>query len=194
MRIRLALGMVRTCMKKIAIVPLLLLIGCLFAGVYGALHNQISYTVSPEYFTQYKFYQFRISPDLPDRLGAAIVGWNASWWMGIAIGIVVIPFGLRIPGARQYFHGTTRSFAVVALTALLVGLLALLIASLAVDAEIAGQQTHYGNEIQNDVAFVRARTMHNFSYLGGLIGIVTGCISIVARRRRIICATDAIVT
>lgn len=173
-------------MKKIAIIPLLFLIGCLFAGVYGALHNQISYAVSPEYFTQYKFHQFRISPDLPNRLGAAIVGWHASWWMGIVIGIVVIPFGLRIPGVGQYFLGTTRSFAVVALTALVVGLLALLIAFLVIDAGIAGQQTRYGNEVENDVAFLRAMTMHNCSYLGGLVGIITGCISIVARRRKIL--------
>lgn len=181
-------------MKKIAVIPLLFLIGCLFAGVYGALHNQISYTVSPEYFTQYKFHQFHISPDMPDRIGAAIVGWNASWWMGIVIGIVVIPFGLKIPGLKQYFFGTVRSFAVVALTAMVVLLLALLIAFVAVDADFAGQQVRFGNEIDNDVAFMRAGIMHTLSYLGGLVGIITGCISIVAQRRKILRDAEAIVT
>jgi len=176
-------------MKKIAIIPLLFVIGCLFAGVYGAVHNQISYTVSPEYFTQYKFHQFHIPPALPDRIGAAIVGWNASWWMGIVIGIVVIPFGLRIPGTKQYFIGTTRSFAVVALTAVVVGLLALLAAFIVVNSEFAGQQTRFGNDMDNDVAFLRAWTMHNFSYLGGLVGIITGCISIAAQRRKILSVT-----
>lgn len=185
---------VRTFMKKIAIIPLLFLIGCLFAGVYGTVHNQISYTVSPEYFTQYKFHQFRIPPALPDRIGAAIVGWNASWWMGIVIGIVVIPFGLKIPGTKQYFIGTTRSFAIVALTALVIGLLALLVAFIAITPEFAGQQTRFGNEIDNDAAFTRAWTMHSFSYLGGLVGIITGCFSIVARRRRILGDTKHMVT
>ena len=35
-------------MIKVALVPVLLIVACLLAGVYGALHNQISYTVSPE--------------------------------------------------------------------------------------------------------------------------------------------------
>ena len=42
-------------MSKLAWIPVLFLVACLFAGIYGALHNQISYTVSPEYFTQFKF-------------------------------------------------------------------------------------------------------------------------------------------
>jgi hypothetical protein len=33
-------------------------IACLIAGAYGALHNQISYSVASEYFQQFKFIQF----------------------------------------------------------------------------------------------------------------------------------------
>ena len=34
-------------------------LGAVLAGCYGALHDQISYTISPEYFTKVKFEQFR---------------------------------------------------------------------------------------------------------------------------------------
>ena len=30
-------------------------IGALIAGAYGILHDQITYAISPEYFTQFKF-------------------------------------------------------------------------------------------------------------------------------------------
>ena len=64
-------------MRKRALMPVLFVIACLFAGLYGVLHNQISFTVSPEYFTAFKFHRFQIQ-DISPRLGAAIVGWLAQ--------------------------------------------------------------------------------------------------------------------
>jgi hypothetical protein len=80
-------------MLKLALAPVLLVIACLFAGMYGVVHNQISYTVSHEYFTQFKFYQFGIE-HVPNRFGVAVVGWNAAWWMGIVIGMSLFPWDL----------------------------------------------------------------------------------------------------
>lgn len=165
-------------MIKVALIPVLFLIACLFAGAYGMLHNQISYTVSPEYFTQFKFHQFGISGDTPERVGAAIVGWHAAWWMGIVIGIILIPAGLVIRGNAAYFWKMIRVFGVVALTTLIFGLAALAYAYATVDPDTVGEMKRYGNEIANDAAFMRAGTMHNFSYLGGLVGIIAGAVAI----------------
>lgn len=115
-------------MNKLALVPLLFLVACLLAGIYGAVHNQISYTVAPEYFTQFKFHQFQIDEAIPDRVGAAIVGWNAAWWMGIVIGIILIPLGFVINGRSNDFWSMIRVFGVVAVTTMVVGLAALGIA------------------------------------------------------------------
>lgn len=171
-------------MIKLALVPVLFLIACLMSGVYGMVHNQISYTVAPEYFTKYKFYQFQIDDQIPERAGAALVGWQAAWWMGIVIGVVLIPFGLIIPGNTNYFWGMLRVFLVVTATTMLVGLAALAVAYIVVDREMAGNLVAYDNHIEDDVSFMRAGTMHNFSYLGGLFGIVTGAIAIIVERRR----------
>jgi hypothetical protein len=170
-------------MAKLLLVPVLFAIACLFAGIYGAVHNQISYTVCPEYFTQFKFHQFGIE-NVPDRVGAAIVGWMASWWMGIVIGVVLIPAGFVLRGTQDYFWGMIRVFAVVAGTTLFAGLAALAISYVAVDRDRVGELTRYGNEISDDVAFARAGTMHNFSYLGGLMGVITGGIAVYRQRRR----------
>ena len=49
------------------------------AGAFGVLHDQISYTVSPEFFTRFKFIQFGLlDPDVPERLRAATVGFLAD--------------------------------------------------------------------------------------------------------------------
>jgi len=83
-------------MAKIALFPLLMI-----AGLYGALHNQISYTVSPDYVHAFKFQQFDISENLQGRVGASIVGWYASWWMGLLIGVPVLLVGLILPGVEN---------------------------------------------------------------------------------------------
>jgi hypothetical protein len=108
----------------------------------------------------------------------------AAWWMGAIIGVVLIPLGLTIRGTADYFWGMIRVFGVVALTTLVVGLLALLIAFLVVDPHNVGEFTRYGNAISDDAAFARAGTMHNFSYLGGFVGIITGAAAVYRERRR----------
>ena len=34
-------------------------VGSVLAGVYGIFHDQVTYAISPEYFTKLKFDQFR---------------------------------------------------------------------------------------------------------------------------------------
>lgn len=151
---------------------LLFLGGLLVAGSYGALHNQISFTVAPEYFTVFKFQQFGISTSVP-RLGAAIVGFRASWWMGACIGLPVVALGFFQPTLRLQVVRTLQAYGICAATALLVGVGALGIAMLTVDgSSIPSWFTEMG--VTDPRAFMRAGTMHNFSYIGGFTGIVTG--------------------
>lgn len=36
----------------------LCVVGSLIAGTYGILHDQVTYSIGPEYFTRFKFEQF----------------------------------------------------------------------------------------------------------------------------------------
>lgn len=159
--------------KKLLLMPPLLVLGCLIAGTYGALHDQISYTASPDYFHAFKFIQFRISPHLQDRLGAAIVGWTATWWMGPIIGVPLLVVGLIIPGWRAYLRCVLTVYGVAALTALLIGVgaLAAAYATLTPDNLPAFA---FPEGVNDRVAFARVGLMHNFGYLGGGLGILTG--------------------
>ena len=170
-------------MKKLMIMPLLLVLGCLIAGIYGCLHDQISYTVSPEYYTCFKFHQFGIPEPLHNRLGAAVVGWRATWWMGIVIGVFVIPSGLILKGWKNYFFKTLLAFGVVALTAFCIGVGALAVSCFTIHTG-AIPAWPYPEGVQDTVNFARVGTMHNFSYLGGLVGILAGIAYLVSQRRQ----------
>ena len=73
--------------KTLAMCVLLLLVATLIAGAYGAIHNQISYTVSSEDFTQFKFWQFGLSrsassrqnPRLNGRFPGVVVDGHTHW-------------------------------------------------------------------------------------------------------------------
>lgn len=171
----------RKLLTRAACVLLLFLIACFLSGAFGAIHNQVSYTVSPEYFTKFKFDQFGIDPTTSERLGAAYVGWQASWWMGIAIGIFVIPFGLLIRDTSTYFLAMLQVFGLILLTTICFGLAALAISYLLISPATAGELTIRGNIIANPAAFLRAGTMHNSSYLGGLVGTILGLRNILRR-------------
>jgi hypothetical protein len=169
---------------KVALFPWLLASACLIAGLYGALHNQISYTVSPDYFFAFKFHQFGITVDLQCRLGASLVGWYASWWMGLIIGVPVLLVGLVCPTWETYVRRSFIAFAIAALTALVVGLGALVYGYFTI-AEGSSPGFWYPEGIADHVSFARAGNMHNFSYLGGSLGIITAsAYLIVARLRR----------
>ena len=74
-------------MAKFGLFLLFLPAAMLAAGLFGVLHDQISYTVSDEYFTKFKFIQFGLRDAfLSERVQVALVGFLASWWMGIPLG------------------------------------------------------------------------------------------------------------
>ena len=170
-------------MIKILLFPILLVAACLVSGSYGALHNQISYTVSPDYFHAFKFDQFRLPDALHNRLGASLVGWHASWWMGFLIGVPVLIVALILPGWRLYASRCLISFAVVASTALLVGLGALAYASFTF-GETPPDWFWYPSAAIDRSAFARAGFMHDFSYLGGFLGIFTASLYLIVERIR----------
>src|SRR5690242_10176342 len=58
-------------------------VGAIVAGVYGMLHDQITYTISPEYFTKLKFDQFAYAEfGFSERVFVAEIGFLATWWVG----------------------------------------------------------------------------------------------------------------
>jgi hypothetical protein len=164
---------VKTALAKMGIFLLLCLIALFIAGAYGAAHDQISCTVSPEYFTRFKYLQFGLAQDMPLRLAAGIVGFLASWWMGVPIGAVLGVTGLLYPSAHVMLRNTLRAYIVVATVALSIGLCGLLWGFLTVNQTIAAKPPFWiPDDVQDRCAFLRAGYMHNASYLGGALGLM----------------------
>jgi hypothetical protein len=165
--------------KKLLIFFLLFFIALILAGLYGAIHDQISYTVSPEYFTKFKFRQFGFDGmPFPDRVRAGMVGFLASWWMGIPIGFLVGVMGFIHTGHWRMFKVSLWSFAIVIAFTGLFGLCGLFYGWF--ETRTINLAAYQGWFIPDDVVdlrrFLCAGYMHNSAYLGGTLAIIVAWI------------------
>ena len=156
------------------------------AALFGALHDHISYSVSPEYYTRFKFLQFHLlDPAIPERLRAAGVGVLASWWMGIPLGVLTGAAGFLHRDPRQMRRALLWSlpFVVAVTLAFALGGLAFgVMRTVPVDlASYRGLYIPAG--VEDPAAFLRVGYMHNFAYLGGAAAVPAAWIFHLAYRR-----------
>lgn len=175
-------------MKKYQSILLLIIISPIIGGLYGILHDQITYTISPEYYTEFKFYQFgileegnEVKIDYP-RLEVAKVGFLATWWMGLLIGFILGLISLFKKGNKDFLKTSLKSYFVVILVSLITGISGLLYGKLFLSK----------NEIDwwlpetlliNKNNFIAVGSMHNFSYFGGLIGLIISATYIIKSKK-----------
>jgi hypothetical protein len=158
-------------MRKFATFIAFLVAAMLAAGVFGVLHDQLSYTVSSEYFTKFKFIQFHLlDADIPERVRAAEVGFLASWWMGMPLGLLTGCAGFIHPSAAQMRNALLLSLPVImgfTLAVALAGLAYGFVQTAHLDlADYAGWFVPQGLEQPRN--FICAGYMHNSAYLGGM--------------------------
>jgi hypothetical protein len=160
----------------IATLLVLIVIAMLVAGGYGALHDQISYTVGPEYFTQFKYQQFGlVDSPLPDRVKVAMIGFLASWWMGVPIGLIVGSFGLVHRTIRRMFVRTLQAYGVVLGVTFLSSMAGLSYGWFFASHRVADYMNWYiPDHLHRPDLFLTVGHMHNASYLGGMIGLLAG--------------------
>jgi hypothetical protein len=161
-------------------------LGAVVAGSYGALHDQVSYAISPEYFTRLKFQQFSYADfGWPPRAFAGEVGFLASWWVGLLGGWVLARFGLdeMIPPQRR--KTTIIAFMIVLGTAALSGLTGALLGT----ATTANGHLDDWRDWQQRLniedlrGFAIVAWLHAAGYLGALAGVILAVLYVRRCRR-----------
>lgn len=165
-------------MKKFLILLLIIALAPLIGGLYGVLNDQLTYTISPEYYTKFKFYQFGLTDMVNEaiftnpRIQVSKVGFMATWWMGLPIGLILGLIGLLHKNATQMFWSTIKAIWVTIIIAFIIGLAGLIygkfhLAETGVDWWFPENLIDTGN-------FIAVGSMHNFSYIGGIAGMIAG--------------------
>lgn len=150
------------------------LAGALIAAAYGAIHDQISFAISPEYFIRMKFHQFHWADvGLPPRAFASVVGVLATWWAGLIAGWVLARIGLdRVPPESRVSR-QRRAFAIILISTAITGTLGALIGLLMSRGDLSGWAPYRDAYVLRDVpGFVIVAWLHASGYLGAFLGLV----------------------
>ncbi len=148
------------------------------AGVYGILHDQVTYSICPEYYTKFKFYQFRLVNSgneaiLPNpRTYVTITGFMASWWTGLIIGVIQGVIGLLHPNPKTMFNIVFKTILIALLTVFLFGVVGFFFGKFL----LSDPNWHYPENLIDKKNFIIVGSIHNFSYLGGLAGLIVGVV------------------
>ncbi|WP_353148710.1 hypothetical protein [Chryseobacterium sp.] len=159
-------------MKQLLNFLLIIIISILFAGIYGILHDQITFTISPEYYILLKFPQFGIENlEINTRIKVSIVGFLATWWVGLILGIVYAFISLFLD-PEKVLKVTIYSILINLFITVIVGILGYWFAILFLSPENIDWYIPAGTkDIRN---YINVGSIHNFGYIGGVIGLIAG--------------------
>lgn len=162
--------------EKLGIYFLILILAALIGGLYGILHDQISYTLSNEYFTQLKFRQTRIpwAYESP-RLGAAYIGFFAAWWMGVLVYSLLGCIGFMFKSPKLMAIHLTKSMLIVVGIAFVTGLVGLIYGYFQVnEITVVDSIQKVPANVNNPIQYLRVAYMHSASYIGGVTSLIAG--------------------
>ncbi len=155
--------------------------GSLIAGLFGIVHDQITYTISPEYFTQMKFDQFKAWDfGFPRRVFVAEIGFLATWWVGLIAGWFLARIALgkfHSPGKRV----TSAMVMMIVITAIF-GFIGGIVGPVFYENQFGWRQSLYEIGVTDVTAFSRVASIHLGSYVGALVGWILMMVSLVSCR------------
>jgi hypothetical protein len=160
-------------MRKILNFFLIVFASILSAGIYGVFHDQITYSISPEYYTFFKFEQFGINEwgISSERLKVGIIGFLATWWVGLILGIVYALVSLFF-NSKKVLTVTLKSIFLNICFSAIFGFLGFVYGAYFLREE--NLNWYIPKEITSSKDFISVGSIHNFGYVGGLAGLIVG--------------------
>jgi hypothetical protein len=176
--------MITNTIKKFAIIIQAILISIVLASIYGVLHDQITYSISPEYYTKFKYQQFGFDHSWfgGHRQTVAIIGCWATWWTGIYIGLGLGVAGLVHPNSTNMFAAFKKALYLVMGITVLFGVFGFFYGWLHLTK--TGVNWWMPEDLVDVRSFIIVGSIHNFSYIGGAVGLMAGIIYIIWRRKK----------
>ena len=149
----------------------LLIVAPMMAGLYGFIHDQITYSISEEFFTKFRFNDYDFPHAWHPRARAGMIGILNAWKTGIPFGIVLTAVGRIHMNTRKLLMYT---FYTYLLTFLMSFAFSVTAAYMPITSDIMALKLSLPANILDPIAFQRVVQINNFGYVGGIIGMLLG--------------------
>lgn len=165
--------------KRFGVALIWIVMAVVAASLYGTVNDQITVTISPEYFSVFKRRQF--APVLaatglttvPTRAQALLIGTLATWWFGLFLGIILSVSGMvgRYPplSTRDYLRAVSGIVLFTLGLSCLFGCVAYLAEPL---LKPDAAHWHFLRRIHAIRPAFAVGWWHNGAYLGGFVGTI----------------------
>jgi hypothetical protein len=148
------------------------------------VHDQITYSISPEYFTRLKFAQFHYADfGLPARVFVAEIGFLATWWVGLFAGWFIARVSVSARSRQEAARCCARGFLIVIAFGFGAGTIGYVLGLLRGSDYSSWESMAANLGIVDLPSFVRVAYIHNAGYLGGLVGLVSAIIHLRNQKR-----------
>lgn len=167
-------------MRKFGVFTSTIFIAIVVAGIYGAIHDQITYSISPEYFTKFKYQQFGFEPAWfgGHRQTVAVIGFLATWWMGLFISILLGLTGLIFSNHTIMKKFIANGIKIILIISILFAIIGFFWGKYHLINK--GVDWWLPDGLINKDKFIIVGSIHNFSYFGGVAGILLAIIYMIA--------------
>lgn len=166
--------------RKILTIFLVAITAGVMAGLYGVINDQITFSISSEYYTKFKFIQFNLANEnnidkikFP-RIFVAIVGFLATWWFGLVLGFILGLFNFIQTSWQKLFKVSFNALLIAILVTFITGIFGLFYGFFFLShqprSNFEGWFVPYN--LENFRNFIAVGSMHNFSYIGGILGLI----------------------
>lgn len=159
---------------EVAQLALITVAGALIAGVYGIVHDQLTYSLSREYFTRFKFNQFAAyePAGASPRVFAGLIGFLATWWVGAIVAWGIGRGELWRTGTLPSRKNLGLAFAIVWTGSVIGAAIGWGWAQVRAASGFAETWTDWTKSlgVTDPIAFLSVGFIHNGSYLGGVGG------------------------
>lgn len=176
--------------RQIGLLLLWITMSVAAAVLYGVVNDQITATISPEYFSVFKQHQFASAiqsaglTNAPMRVQAVLVGVLSTWWFGLFLGIVLSVCAIvgrdRVLSTRDYLSAVRWVMAATLAVSVLFGVAAYLAEPL-----IRPDSTHwpFPKGIHQVRTAFAVGWWHNGAYLGALVAAAAAGLRVQKQRK-----------
>ncbi|PCI35092.1 MAG: hypothetical protein COB60_04280 [Flavobacteriaceae bacterium] len=168
-------------MKKTLTILLIVFISIIFSVVYGISHDFVTSKISPEFYTKLTFFNFGILDDYARKFDGnwtfalVWVGFFSTWWFGLLTGLILGIVGMKYGDGKQILNKTMKSILIVIGIVILFGVVGYGIAELNPSEIITNYDFPF--EIEHKTDFNKVVKIHNYSYFGGVVGLIIGTLN-----------------
>ena len=176
-------------MRKFVTFFISVLVAVVIASIYGVGHGQVTYSISPEYYTKFEFIRFNLADSgaaqhmTQPRSAVVMVGVMAYWRMGLYVGLIVAGFAFLFKNPNTMFASAVQSLGIILLFAIIAGVVGGFYGHDVLARKGVGWRIHYNVRHRSD--FITAGAIQIFSYWGAAIGLAVALVFLFVKRHRL---------